>query len=176
MLLGRVCSSWRRIAYSTAELWNVLHIAIPNPEKGEADGTLATLRLEALKDWLGRTESLSLHISLFAAPPEMKYSAWDEMGDPILTIHSYNHIYQYMEALVDFADRWGSLTLYVPAHLLRPWSLLADRTLPMLKDVRLFYVPRSGQHFPDVDYTDYQVLEFLHQTPLVWAQQKGWVG
>jgi hypothetical protein len=160
MLLGRVCSAWRRIGYGTAELWNVLHIAIPNPEKCEADRLLATLRLEALKDWLGRTGSLPLHISLFAAPPGMN-NAWNSEN-----VHDYDHIYRYAEALMEFTDRWGSLTLYVPPPLLRPWSLLADRTLPMLKGVRLFYASRSDQRFYDVDYTDYQVLGFLRQTPL----------
>ncbi|XP_006455720.1 hypothetical protein AGABI2DRAFT_210234, partial [Agaricus bisporus var. bisporus H97] len=29
LVLGRVCSQWRRIAYSTPKLWCSLHIAIP---------------------------------------------------------------------------------------------------------------------------------------------------
>jgi hypothetical protein len=167
MLLGRVCSSWRRLAYSTAELWNAFHVAIPNPEKGEADGSLATLRLEALKDWLGRTGSLALHISLFAAPSP--FSAWNsDAGESMPIIPRYSHICQFAEALMEFADRWGSLTLYVPPPVLRPWSLLASRTLPMLKDVRLSYASQvmAGHRFYDVAYTDYQALEFLRQAPL----------
>jgi hypothetical protein len=144
MLLGRVCSSWRRIAYGTAELWSVLHIAIPNPDKGEADSTLATLQLEAVKDWLGRTGSLPLHISLFAAASAAHYRGWNhEMEEPV----SVSHIYQYAEALMEFADRWGSLTIYVPPPLLRPWSLLAGRTLSMLRDVRLSYVAGPDEQF-----------------------------
>jgi hypothetical protein len=171
MLMGRVCSSWRRIAYSTPELWNVLHIAIPHPENGEADSSLATLRLEAIKDWLGRTGSLPLHISLFAAPSSNPgpITAWDpETGEQIPIIHDYSHIYQYAEALMESADRWGSLTLSVPPSLLRPWSILSSRTLPMLKDFRLSYStgPWSDVGFHEIDYADYQILQFLHQTPL----------
>jgi hypothetical protein len=163
MLLGRVCSSWRRIAYSTPGLWNVLHIAIPNPDKGEADGTLAPLRLEAVKDWLGRTGSLPLYISLFpAAPPAPDIYNYE----PPSIIPDYNHIYQYAEALMEFADRWGSLTVYVPLSLLRPWSLLAGRTLPMLKEFRLFRDSWFEHGFRNVNDTDYQVLEFLRQSPL----------
>jgi hypothetical protein len=164
MLLGRVCSSWRRIAYGTAELWNVLHIAVPNPDKGEEDGTLAPLRLEALKDWLGRTGSLPLHISLFAAAPlDEGNTYWPQLPP---TIHDYNHIYQYAEVLMEFADRWGSLTVAVPPPLLRPWSLLAGRTLPMLKEFRYSHMFQYDEGFRAVDYTDYQVLEFLRQIPL----------
>jgi hypothetical protein len=166
MLLGRVCSFWRRVAYGTAELWNKLHIAIPNPNKSDVDGALAALRLEALKDWLGRTGSLTLHISLFAAPPP-RVVTWDpETDEDIPTIYDYGHIYQYAEALVEFADRWASLTLHIPPTLLRPWSLLADHTLPMLKYFQLSPASGSDYHFYDIDYTDYQVLKFLRQTPL----------
>jgi hypothetical protein len=166
MLLGRVCSSWRRIAYSTPELWSMLHVAIPNPEKGEADSSLTTLRLGAVKDWLGRTGSLPLHISLFAAPSS-RDPRWDlETGEQISIPHDYSHIYQYAEALMEFADRWGSLRLYVPPPLLRPWSVLSGRTLPMLKEFQYTHVFQYGEGFHDVEYTDYQVLEFLRQTPV----------
>jgi hypothetical protein len=170
MLLGRVCSFWRRVAYGTAELWNRLHIAIPNPDKSDVDGALTTLRLEALKDWLGRTGSLPLHISLFATPPPRTTPWSPEMDEEAPTIHDYGHIYQYAEALAEFADRWANLTLYhVPPPLLRPWSVLSGHALPMLKGVRLSYNNAgswSDEHFYEVNYLDYQVLEFLRHAPL----------
>jgi hypothetical protein len=65
VLLGRICSGWRAIAYGTAELWSSIHVVIPDLKAGPHEADLADLRLTAMTDWLSRSGSLPLHISVW---------------------------------------------------------------------------------------------------------------
>jgi hypothetical protein len=61
MLLGRICSGWRALAYSTPVIWSRVHIVAP-----PRSSPLTLLRLEALRDWLDRSGSAPLSISIDA--------------------------------------------------------------------------------------------------------------
>jgi hypothetical protein len=61
MLLGRICSGWRALAYSTPDIWSRVHIVVP-----PRSSPLTLLRLEALRDWLHRSGSAPLSISIDA--------------------------------------------------------------------------------------------------------------
>jgi hypothetical protein len=65
VLLGRICSRWRDIAYGTAELWSSIHVVIPDLKVGPHEAELADLRLTAMTEWLGRSGSLPLRISVW---------------------------------------------------------------------------------------------------------------
>jgi len=56
--LGHICSSWRRIALSTPQLWSSLHVAIPASSflQKHVRSTLMR-RGEAVKTWLGLSGS-----------------------------------------------------------------------------------------------------------------------
>lgn len=59
LLLGRVCSQWRQIAYSTPALWSSLHVVA-----APLTFPRAKVRLEAFSAWLARSGTLPLSISL----------------------------------------------------------------------------------------------------------------
>ncbi|KAJ7104981.1 hypothetical protein C8R44DRAFT_807373, partial [Mycena epipterygia] len=69
LLLGRVCSSWRRITLSTAALWSSVHVVVPYPEYPISDDALnpvVSQLCEVLGRWLKGSGACPLSISLFA--------------------------------------------------------------------------------------------------------------
>ncbi|KAF7299768.1 hypothetical protein HMN09_00982700 [Mycena chlorophos] len=71
LLLGRVCSHWRTLAYQTPALWTRLHIVQPgglySPSLEAKYQAISLLRLSAAKDWLERSGQLPLSLSFSAA-------------------------------------------------------------------------------------------------------------
>ncbi|KAF8174588.1 hypothetical protein BJ912DRAFT_989911 [Pholiota molesta] len=66
VLLGRICSEWRRISLATPELWASLHIVPPNVNF--SNPTSSTARFQRKRDlismWLDRSGACPLSISL----------------------------------------------------------------------------------------------------------------
>lgn len=60
MLLGRVCSLWREVAYNTPALWASLHAVVSLEEE---DGRF-DIRQEAIVTWLERSKFLPISVSL----------------------------------------------------------------------------------------------------------------
>ncbi|KAF7319097.1 F-box domain-containing protein [Mycena chlorophos] len=70
ILLGRVCSAWRRLAYNTPRLWSRLHVYLPNTTQGgfghETEVSFAVRiqrRKVAVAWWLDKSGSCPLSIS-----------------------------------------------------------------------------------------------------------------
>jgi hypothetical protein len=59
MVLGRVCSRWRQVAYVTPEIWAKIHIVVP-----PVHSPLMQLRLDAVREWIDRSGSFPLSISI----------------------------------------------------------------------------------------------------------------
>ena len=131
MLLTRVCSLWRSVALSSPRIWTRLHIPLPgdprmSPNYGsygmkddravevrrQIFSKMMQLRCRAVKDWLGRSGSLPLSLSIsypFECEPSTNGDSTedDEVVDPLfLTIQP-------------FASRWRHLDLSVPFHIYR---------------------------------------------------------
>jgi hypothetical protein len=123
LLLGRVCKGWREIAYNTAELWTAIHVAVPHPEFGADDAELNALRLEAMKEWLGRAGGMNLHISIYVR------SKFSSSHAP----EQYNVIAPYMDALVPLSNRWQSLRISFPFCWLSQFPVQGP-ALPALRD------------------------------------------
>lgn len=62
LILTRICKSWREIAMSTPLLWRSIHIAI-SPSR-----TPASQPHTAVKEWLDRSGTLPLHLSVYISP------------------------------------------------------------------------------------------------------------
>jgi len=128
MLLTRVCGLWRSAALSSPRIWTKLYIPLPGgPKMYSGFGSfgmrgdraaevrrqifskMMQLRCRAVKDWLDRSGSLPLSLSIsypFGYEPDAYINAEDdEVVDPLfLTIRP-------------FASRWKHLDLSMPFHI-----------------------------------------------------------
>ncbi|KAF7358044.1 hypothetical protein MVEN_00851600 [Mycena venus] len=84
LLLGRICSSWRSITFSTPRLWASLHI--PTNFIGHSGE-----RKAALVDWLERSAQLPLSLSVICF--------WDDFPE--------------LNPLLQVSTRWHSLDIYI---------------------------------------------------------------
>ncbi|KAJ3560142.1 hypothetical protein NP233_g11026 [Leucocoprinus birnbaumii] len=64
LLLGRVCSRWRVVAYSTPQLWTSIRIVASHSGPFKNPEERSRVRLEAVTSWLSRSCTLPLSISL----------------------------------------------------------------------------------------------------------------
>ncbi|KAJ7160071.1 hypothetical protein C8R46DRAFT_1106880 [Mycena filopes] len=126
VLLGRVCSSWRAIAYSTPRLWARIHIVEPQqfygPDPALA-GVKAAQRLEGVKVWLGRSGQCPLSISLQSRSengPESSESATS-----------------FLPALIPLAPRWQHIEFTVSPVALDSLLHLTERDVPLLESIKL---------------------------------------
>ncbi|KIM36479.1 hypothetical protein M413DRAFT_424844 [Hebeloma cylindrosporum] len=96
LLLGAVSKSWRRIAFSTPQLWNTININIlPNDD--------LTTQVELTKEWLARSRQLPLHISLVSEESDTEL-------DP-------NPLIPLCNVLQNVSSRWCRLVLGISATL-----------------------------------------------------------
>ncbi|KAF7357947.1 hypothetical protein MVEN_00841300 [Mycena venus] len=102
VLLGRICSSWRKISLSTPRLWAKLHIVEPSRGRfGSSNGLLddkVAQRIDVMKMWLGRSGQCPLSISLQSGP--------DYDSPPITPTASHPRSGQFLQELILFAGRW----------------------------------------------------------------------
>ncbi|EKM75404.1 hypothetical protein AGABI1DRAFT_132304 [Agaricus bisporus var. burnettii JB137-S8] len=94
LVLGRVCSQWRRIAYSTPKLWCSLHIAIPPLTYSRAQAIF-----EAYEAWIARSGILPLSISI---------------SDAKQLEVSKDQFRSYFELITLHTRRWRSIYFQVP--------------------------------------------------------------
>ena len=146
LLLGRICRSWRDIAYGTGDLWSAIRIIV-------APINRSTVKLTALKDWLSRSAGYPLHIFM-------------QTNDPAVDISSF------LDVLIPLSPRWERMTLVVPntecfQHLERSFSEGFNRPLPLLSSFELIEKPSDGPPW----YTRFSgnllrsPFRFLNQSP-----------
>ena len=129
MLLTRICSLWRSIALSSPWIWTRLHIPLPgDPRLSSKYGKLEDqaldvrrrvfsktmqLRCQAVKEWLGRSGSCPLSLSISypfgyisgIGGAYINGAEDDEVADPLFQI------------ICPFAPRWGHLDLSMPFNI-----------------------------------------------------------
>ena len=129
MVLTRVCSSWRSVALSSPRIWTRLHIPLPgDPRMYSSYGSFGMkddravevrrqvfskkmqLRCQAVKDWLGRSGSLPLSLSIsfpfgYEPPTDSSGAEDDEIADPLF------------QTIRPFASRWRHLALSAPFYI-----------------------------------------------------------
>ena len=135
LLLGRVCSSWRTTSRSTPQLWSTIHIPIPRHhasfyaldippgDYSELAGKVVEVRATVARDWLLRSGSCPLDISL---------NQWDEapstdpdLPRPLLTV------------IVPFSERWRKVSITAPIQSLSSITALSPAALPNLESLSL---------------------------------------
>ncbi|KAJ7111850.1 hypothetical protein C8R44DRAFT_882897 [Mycena epipterygia] len=114
LLLGQVCSSWRKIAFSTPQLWSSLHVVVPNVSR------LPQLT-GAVDDWLARSGVLPLSITLAVS------AACEPGSDNVVTM---------IDVLTKFSLRWKRVKITLsPRTILTPLTNLHPSDVPILESI-----------------------------------------
>ncbi|KAF9006977.1 hypothetical protein BDQ17DRAFT_1351187 [Cyathus striatus] len=114
ILLGRVCSLWRSIAYTTPRLWSTIHIPVAVPNNLDDVDMFDRPRLEALEEWLTRSGACPLNISLSCRPTRPEC------------------VQRLLEILISFSDRWRNVRFVIPNSCLQLLANLTDQDVPRL--------------------------------------------
>jgi hypothetical protein len=125
VLLGRVCSEWRRISLSTPEVWSSLHIVPPNVNFSNLTSSTARFerKRELIEMWLGRSGACPLNISFV-------WFASDSQDEIKLCA-------SLLEALVPTCGRWRMLDFQVPLKMFKPFIGLTVKDVPLLEGLSL---------------------------------------
>lgn len=98
LLLGHVCSYWRRLAFATPGLWASIHIVTPP----QSPYLRKPPPLREISAWLSRSGALPLSISL-SSP----YS----LTSPTDSLESSH--FRYLDIISPFKSRWKSIYIYI---------------------------------------------------------------
>lgn len=125
LLLGRVCSYWRRVAYSTPQLWARLHIVPPHIYRGNKQSCENRFdeKREVIRGWLDRSGDCLLSLSF----------AW--FGDATEDAIQLNGM--LLQCLVPYSRRWDEIDMQAPMALLQPFYQLSSQDVPLLRRISL---------------------------------------
>ncbi|KAJ7157561.1 hypothetical protein C8R43DRAFT_996927 [Mycena crocata] len=130
LLLGQVCSSWRKIAFSTPHLWRSLHIVVPNKARMPQITAAASA-------WLTRSGVLPISLTLVV-------SVQCEGRAPGA---STCNVETMIGILTDFAPRWKRVKITLSPHtILTPLTNLRPEDVPMLESIELTSVGSGSWH------------------------------
>ncbi|KAF8191393.1 hypothetical protein K438DRAFT_1830441 [Mycena galopus ATCC 62051] len=124
VLLGRVCSGWRRIALTTPILWAFIHVVTPPVDYSESANSPGTLRMRAMEEWLARSGVCPLSISIWVSR-----EAW---GSAAAAASS-----PFVEAILPLANRWKHVELRVPSDALDSFHYLQATDVPLLQTLSI---------------------------------------
>ncbi|KAK7018872.1 hypothetical protein R3P38DRAFT_2978800, partial [Favolaschia claudopus] len=140
VLLGRVCSSWRTLAFSAPRLWSLLHIALPNPDESSAfpDACAFKLaqRLEVASAWLERSGNCPLSVSVERTVYTRSAAAFDTNAQD-----------DVLDLLVPYASRWHDISLSLSSPGYKTLSELSEDDVPLLRSLSLS-LPEINSEFP----------------------------
>ena len=145
VLLTRICSSWRAVAFSSPRIWSKIHIPLPgDPSYSRAYGMvtdetslstrrqrfadLLQLRCDVVRRWLSRSGTCPLSISIHHPST---YSQSQNPKDDDLSHEMFN-------ILLSCADRWSDIDLSMPEEIYN--QLQGDMkptAFPSLKSLQL---------------------------------------
>ncbi|KAJ7234000.1 hypothetical protein C8J57DRAFT_1381455 [Mycena rebaudengoi] len=145
VLLGRICSAWRKIALSTPRLWTRLHVAEPSRPFNFFPPTLfddkLAQRLEITRQWLARSGECRLSISLD--------SNHDVVTPPLTPTPPHPNSGRFMNELTPFAHRWQHISFTVSPMALAQLTSLSEEDVPLLETVEIFPRPEPAAHSTD---------------------------
>ncbi|KAF9444241.1 hypothetical protein P691DRAFT_807682 [Macrolepiota fuliginosa MF-IS2] len=132
LVLGRVCSRWRRVAHSTPELWASIHIAVIIPPHQSSPEVRQAIALRhAVAVWLSRSGTLPLSISLVDPDfyPHRSQSPTTIMNDQIRS---------YLDLIAPYAHRWRSIHFTAfRFHLMEFLNRFHTSEVPLLESLHI---------------------------------------
>ena len=147
MLLTRICSIWRAIALSSPQIWARIHIGLPgNPSlsfgvlphaaitKRYLDfSKVMELRCQVVKDWLTRSGTCPLSISI-SHPIHFGEAVEDSVDfDP----EAHDVTEPLFRQITSFSSRWKHVELSMPFSVYKKLeSLISGDDLPLLNSLR----------------------------------------
>jgi len=148
ILLTRICSIWRAIALTSPLIWARIHIALPgNPSL--SFGTLSSaaitkrhldfskvmeLRCQVVKDWLTRSGTRPLSISLSHPIGFNDHEAIDDWVDES---QAYDVTEPLFQQIVSFSPRWKHVELSMPFSVYKKLqSHISEDSLPLLNSLK----------------------------------------
>jgi len=142
VLLGRVCSEWRRVSLATPEVWCSLHIVPPNVSFNNSALSAARFqkKRELVQTWLARSGACPLSISFV-------WFAGDSEDEVRLCV-------SILEVLIPMCHRWKTLDFQVPLKMFKPFIGLTVADVPSLEgmslmDNRTQLDTESVDHWPE---------------------------
>ncbi|KAF7316169.1 F-box domain-containing protein [Mycena indigotica] len=130
LLLGRVCSSWRSLAYETPRLWSRLHVYIPNNNVSFSRFThvpdspsprlkkIQEQRMAVVNWWLSNSGNCPLSISLYLPG-----------GGSIADI---------LDQLREFSMRWEHISIRTNSDVLKCLVTMTREEVPLLRSFAVF--------------------------------------
>ncbi|KAF7353643.1 hypothetical protein MVEN_01049000 [Mycena venus] len=150
VLLGRVCSSWRRIAFATPQLWASIHVVTPQVDYSESAISPGEIRRMAMEEWLARSGACPLSISIWVSR-----AAWGAAAAAAAS--------PFVETILPLANRWKDIELRVPSDSLDSFHYLQGPDVPWLKSLSV----TNGGSLARDDWSGNLV--FLQQAPQLHA-------
>jgi len=148
LLLGRVCSRWRYVAYRTPRLWATLHIPLPIPpspnillsnqslqfqQVSEAFEEKYQNHCQAIREWFARSGSRPLSISF---NPKESF--------PSTT--SNEQIRKYFDLILEYSHRWRDLEISITAAEFSTFlASISSNAVPLLESLHLKFFRRNMQ-------------------------------
>ncbi|KAJ7461002.1 hypothetical protein B0H11DRAFT_2057755 [Mycena galericulata] len=125
VLLGRVCSGWRRIAFATPELWCSVHVVCPPMDYAESASAPTRVQRQAMEAWLARSGACPLSISIWVSREAGFGGAAVAAASP------------FVEAILPLSNRWRHVELRVPTDSLDSFHYLQGSDVPLLQTVAI---------------------------------------
>ena len=169
MLLTQVCSLWRAIALTSPRIWAGLHIVVLPGDPtfsshfgGISDDALEKrhqvfskvmeLRCGAVKDWLTRSGTCPLSISMSYSLGHVEAAHhFEEVNDVIETL---------FQLLASFSSRWKFIDLSLPFSIYkRLESQISKDPLPLLQSFK------GGSVWTYTDYTENHIPTHFLEAP-----------
>ncbi|KAF8876215.1 hypothetical protein CPB84DRAFT_417724 [Gymnopilus junonius] len=130
LVLGAVCRYWRKVAWSTPQLWSLIAIRTGH---GSNMGVL----VKVAREWLDRSGTLPVSIGLHISRRPEEYPEWSD---------SY---YALCELVNEHSNRWQMLDIRVPGSLFPRFHGHWEN--PPLQSLRLYDLYRGAKLKFDVN-------------------------
>ena len=163
VLLTRICSSWRAIAFSTPRIWSKIHIPLPeDPRFSTGYGiitdettlssrrqrytSLLQLRCGIVREWLSRSGTCPLSFSI----------TYQTSQQTPIHFELPHKIHEMFNVLLSFADRWSDVDISMPDEIyyklqgnMKPTSFSSLKSLklslqkpsPTINTIRILAAP-----------------------------------